>query len=431
MLKNKPRLNRTFTKDSDSRKEVLNEDRPRSKTFKISLVVVIILLLGIWLTPFGLALHQQIVGGKWLSQALQAIESADTLTTVCSPPILNNTIVNQVMLSRGHLEKSLAYNPNFSHTYLLLGRASCLLGDHETAVEYYLVYSEIRPENPLGHLELGFAYEAQCRARFGIDQFGFEPKGIDNHICPNTTWQSAMVEEWKAASITAQEFLDNGAQSREEKKYEDALGWYARAAAMGAALESEWWYTCFLSLKDIGDSLEAHKALEKAIDVDHGWYDLKTRGVAWYQWGVWLYLEGRNFEAENPLRKAADFLIDQANMQSTLSEAYRFLGLAQWAQDDLANAVLNLRYAVQINPQNPWAHIHYGKVLYLFDFDQILEVEENFNAALYLAPDNIDIWINIIDFWMWVGEEEQAQQLCQRALALIITDGQINSKCTR
>jgi tetratricopeptide (TPR) repeat protein len=97
------------------------------------------------------------------------------------------------------------------------------------------------------------------------------------------------------------------------------------------------------------------------------------------------------------------------------SEAYRLLGLVQEARGDLEQAVHNLGKAVQVNKWNVWAHNHYGQVLYMYDPGRAPQVVTEFAAALDLQPDDVNLWMNLIEFWLRVGEVERATALCMQA----------------
>ncbi|MBU0510510.1 MAG: hypothetical protein KJ638_02265 [Chloroflexi bacterium] len=328
------------------------------------------------------------------------------MTDFCFHQPLSDAEQSLLREAAAYLEKSIAFNPQASHSYLLLGRVYCLLDNPTDAVDNYKAYTQLRPGNPLGHLELGFGYEAKGEIELAI-------------------------AEWEAGGVSGNDFLEAGGQAQESGSYGEALGWYERVATMGTNSDSNWWYAQFLIFKDLSQDLKAYQALSQAIGTDQGWHNPQVRFLAWYQWGVWLHLEHHSIEAESVLRKAIELYPDQAPLKSTLSEAYRFLGLAQWAQDNLKDAVTNLKQAVQVNQENTWAHIHYGKVLYLYDPGLVLETQKEFDSAINLATDKIDIWINLIDFWKWVGEVEQTELLCQQALDYWKSNSQIIAGCTQ
>ena len=66
------------------------------------------------------------------------------------------------------LEKAVSYHTNMAQGYLLLGRANCMVGESESAIEYYDTFTQLKENNPLGHLEAGFASANVCSGYRGI-----------------------------------------------------------------------------------------------------------------------------------------------------------------------------------------------------------------------------------------------------------------------
>lgn len=68
----------------------------------------------------------------------------------------NGELMNTIEL----LDRASGLSPWNAHTSYLKGRAYCLQGDFPSAVEALQSYHQGRPENPLGSMELAFAYFA-------------------------------------------------------------------------------------------------------------------------------------------------------------------------------------------------------------------------------------------------------------------------------
>jgi len=223
------------------------------------------------------------------------------------------------------------------------------------------------------------------------------------------------VAEWQAAGLTAQDFITRGERAYRAKRYEEALWWYEQAAVLKTDLQSTAFYFQYLTLKASGSKEPAMASLQRAISLDQGWRNQQIRFRAWYLWGVWLHQGQREAEAESALLKAIAVYPEGSRLEQMLSEAYRMLGLAQQAQGKLEQAVRNLETAVRLNEQNVWAHIHFGQALYRYDTGRVSEVEKEFAVALNLKPDDVKIWRNIIGFWRREGEIERAESLCLQA----------------
>lgn len=240
--------------------------------------------------------------------------------------------------------------------------------------------------------------------------------------CRLVSCQKRAAAAWKEGGFTAPDLIRVGEAARKAKRYEEALRWYGRASALGADLESTQWYVIFQSVQD-------WTALEKSILVDRGWVDEETRLRAWLQWGAYLHNQHRYAEAEVFLKRVIATSSESSAFSPLLSEMHRFLGLSQWAQGDMSEAVESLRRAVELNDWNTWAHIHYGKVLYLFDPRLASQTEREFAIALRQNP-GVDIWQNLIGFWRWVGEIERANRMCDQAASAGLS-ADLDQECQR
>ncbi|MBC7227478.1 MAG: tetratricopeptide repeat protein [Thermoflexales bacterium] len=229
----------------------------------------------------------------------------------------------------------------------------------------------------------------------------------DSARCLMASCRERAAAAWREGGFTAQDFIQAGEAARKAQRYEEALRWYGRASMLGADLESAQWYVVFQSAQD-------WEALEKSILADHGWIDEETRLRAWLRWGTYLLEHQREKEAETVLERAIAICPESPTFSPLLSEIYRILGLSQWAQGKKVEAVSSLRRAVELNDKNTWAHIHYGKIIYLFDRNLATQTENEFNIALKQNP-GVDIWRNLINFWRSVGESARADQLCKQA----------------
>jgi tetratricopeptide (TPR) repeat protein len=228
------------------------------------------------------------------------------------------------------------------------------------------------------------------------------------------------VAAWRAGGISAQQLVEAGEEARKAKRYEEALEWYGRASALGLNTDSTQWYVAFQASRN-------WDALEKSILVDCGWVSEEMRFRAWLQWGSYLHEQQRNIEAEEVLNKAIAECPDSPAFSHLLSEMYRILGLSQAGQGKIDEAVSSLRKAVELNDQSTWAHIHYGKILYLSDPNLAPQTDREFDIALE-QDSRIEIWRNLIEFWRWVGDSERAHRLCERANGIGLS-GELTKEC--
>ncbi len=179
----------------------------------VSVAGLVSLLLLIWLAPRGIALYYQSQAGDLLERAQRATEGeAAEHWDLPRTPVTSTEGQSQTAQAVADLQRSLQYNPGDSHPYLLLGRAYLLAGRFDQAIQAYRTYATLRPKNPLGHLELGFAYEAQCKSEAGDAAL----------ICP------AAIAKWQAGGSSAAQFLARGDEALEQSRMAEALVWYQR-----------------------------------------------------------------------------------------------------------------------------------------------------------------------------------------------------------
>jgi len=69
-------------------------------------------------------------------------------------------LANHAALALEHLQKAIEWEPDNAQAYRLLGKAYRAQADWPAAVEALTRYTELRPGNPLGHIELAEVYEA-------------------------------------------------------------------------------------------------------------------------------------------------------------------------------------------------------------------------------------------------------------------------------
>ncbi len=171
------------------------------------------LILLVWLAPRVLALYYQSQAGDLLERVQRGTE-ADVIEHWDLPrtAVTNAEGQSQIAQAISALQSSLQYNPGDSHPYLLLGRAYLLAGQLDQSVQAYRTYANLRPKNPLGHLELGFAYEAQCKSGAGDAAA----------TCP------AAMAEWQAGGLSPSQFLARGQDEFKRSNWPEAFAWYER-----------------------------------------------------------------------------------------------------------------------------------------------------------------------------------------------------------
>jgi tetratricopeptide (TPR) repeat protein len=94
-----------------------------------------------------------------------------------------------------------------TQSYLDAGRAHMKVGEYEKAAHSFRQYTELRPDNPLGYLELGFALSQIC----------------GKHPCPEA------IEATHKGGMISERLTDFGDAAFEAHKWADAFVGYQRA----------------------------------------------------------------------------------------------------------------------------------------------------------------------------------------------------------
>ena len=157
---------------------------PKIRSLLVFIGLLTLIIVGIIVIPRGLSLYYQTKGGQHVEYVLRFEEGIQEL--VCEP-LLPTDEEGRDKVEKGieGLNRSIILNKNNSQAYYFLGKAYCLLGEPEEAKENYLQYTELRPENPLGSIGLGFTYE----------KLGEMPSAK---------------EAWISSSLSIEEILDAG-----------------------------------------------------------------------------------------------------------------------------------------------------------------------------------------------------------------------------
>jgi Flp pilus assembly protein TadD len=316
--------------------------------------------------------------------------------------------------------------PSNDRLYLLLGRTHCITGNSDQAITSYTAYTELRPHNPLGYIELGFAYERLCTTGVSATGLSWEP-GKGAYLCPNPFVEKQMVDAWKKGGVVSQNFWANGSHKLQGGNYSEAGIWFIRAEALGMSYRSDHWYQIYIYMKNTGSTDQAWIALEEATYQDN-FTKPEWRLEAWLAQGSIMLDQQRHEEAIAAFEKALE-ANETLQLKYRFAEVYRLLGGAYWAIGDLEKAEQYMKAALERNEESIWAHIHYGKVLYLLSPENEALTTEHFLSAVQIDYNHINTWQNLIDFWYWVDNRDQAALWCERAIERVGAVPEITSRC--
>jgi tetratricopeptide (TPR) repeat protein len=309
-----------------------------------------IILAIIWLYPKAAGQFYLFRGERSIDLVIENVYGADKNAIACTlPPVEDPDDRAPLRTAIADLTKSVDQNPALDHAYILLGRAYCYLGEIDNAVVMYQQYVSQRPNNPLGHLELGFSLER----------------------LPD---QEQAVAHWKKAGLTAEDFERRAQRARQLNKIDDALDWYRRSSWIDPE-RAEPWIGIGKLLEEIQDydgALEAYK-VAYAVNPEASVLSLANR----------YYQQGQYDEAAGLLQTALDrYLGSNDRLQWWL-----LLGDIRRAAGDWDSAVELYTDALTEFPNDIDLHISMGWSYYEVDRNTELALE-HFERAIELNPDS-------------------------------------------
>ena len=324
---------------------------PRLRIIIFILSIITILGIAAWQMPRALSLYYQTKGGQLIASVLMMNNNKFSAGIPCAQDPLTIDDPNRIQISRAvnNLDKAFSYYQNSAQTYLLLGRAYCLLGEEDKAISAYMKYTDRMPENPLGHLELGFAYEAAG------DQ---ESAGI----------------EWKKNSSIGIDFVNNGDSAFRQNDFTEAIKWYTRASIVEPDNATIYINTAksFIELSD----------LDKALDsIQIAWKMNPELSTSFYS--QLLIRQGDHQASEEILQEALTRFTDS----SYRLDWWQSLGKDFETQKNWEDAVQVYANAVKEFSDNADLHISLGWALYEQDGD-IRSAQREFVNAITETPDS-------------------------------------------
>jgi tetratricopeptide (TPR) repeat protein len=345
-----------------------------------------------------MALYYESQAGRLLAQVIPVGDN-DYGGFACLRPFIEDPDQRYLLKQAlGYLSKAQSFAPNQAHSYYLTGRSACLLGDYEGAVTAFQRFAELRPHNPSAYLEMGFALVNAC-----------PPNGK----CANLN----AYDTWRKAGVTAEQFLKMADAERRKENYAEALLWYQSAQRMGRELRSTIAYLRYLNFQKAGDTENANKALQSAIEMDRGWLDEEIKILALNDYGFFL------FYSKNDCTKASKIFSKIINITNNICENYPFqvssahfhIGVCLYYNHEYKNALNALSKALECGSNYSWMQIWFGKALYMVDPNNKTSAAEHFIRGLELSNDNINYWKEVIFFWIEHEEKGLASDFCDLA----------------
>jgi hypothetical protein len=122
-------------------------------------------------------------------------------------------------------QRAIKADATIDFNYIQAGRVECLLGQHKKAVEALGIYTQKRPNNPLGNLELAFSYDHL------LEQ-------VDQIAEPNQTEQEKLLalqnKAWQSAGYSPKDLLSIAENYRRQGDFANAWEWFRRSQSWNA-----------------------------------------------------------------------------------------------------------------------------------------------------------------------------------------------------
>jgi tetratricopeptide (TPR) repeat protein len=177
-------------------------------------------------SPKIVALYQINAGGDLLVQVFKSDPERASAAGYCSlTPVRQAASRMKLKDAKVVLQQALRADPTSAQAYLLLGRVHCLLGSFQEAESSFSQFNQLRPKNPMGHLELEALYK-RC----------FKSRNQESLGCPDkrdTDLYTRFLYEWKLAGGTGDPFLASANASFSHGDYLAASEDYQNSYAKG------------------------------------------------------------------------------------------------------------------------------------------------------------------------------------------------------
>ena len=324
---------------------------------------------------------------KKAQQGQAALIKANQLGATQSPP---QEAINQLanLFNQGQLavvaqqaEALIKRYPDSFVIWSFLGGANQGLGQAAKAAKAFQRVTELNPQYPEGHNNLGIVLQQLEKSEESVKSFQ------------------------KALSLKpdySEAYYNMGIALKELGKLNLAIGAYQKSLALEPT-NWEAYGNIGLAFKDNGDWTEAVAAYEKALEINP--YD----GELFANMGNALRGQGKLEEAIEAYNKALSIKPDYA-------DAYYNMGITLQGQSKLEEAIEAYNKAISLKPDYGEAYNNMGNTLQ--EQGKLEEAIEAYNNAIALKPDYAVAYYNVGNALKDQGKLEEAIEAYNKAIAL-------------
>lgn len=363
----------------------MKKNRIVATIFLLTLVV----LLSLWAIPRLLYLSSVNQTAAQLYLYISSIRESDDLFSTCLFPSASLNKQNELSILLNKLESVILKFPKSSTAHLLSGRIKCLIGDYHGAVQSFSSYTRLKPNNPLGYIEVGFAYE-------------------------KTGEEIQATEKWKSIEGIDQYFMNAGIEYQRKKKYKDSMESFERALLINPG-KNETYYRMFLLYQEIGDLDKALEVLLKGAKESAEDYGLSN---IYYQtgWILQYYQSPANLDgAWNAYSQA--LTIDNFSLNnSNEAAAYSNRGFILLQQSKPNEAIDQFKTAINLEPEFYWPRLGLGRALW--QTGNFFEAKQLVKSAIPLSSNPIDAYLILGDFFQVENDIILAREMFEKALKI-------------
>jgi tetratricopeptide (TPR) repeat protein len=245
-----------------------------------------------------------------------------------------------------------------------------------------------------------------------------EPRLIDAAALPLTALRPAehTVREWRAAGLTAEDFIARGEESRNAEQYDEAIAWYERGVRVEPGSGDPWYYKG-LAYEGMEEWEAALVAYERAIETDAltgvGQSSPHYSMGVIYQWR----LDPRQTDAALAAYEAAIEADDFSANWAAADCHYERGEVLRWTGGDPDEYIAEYQRAIELNPKHVSAHILLG-VAYYTRYKDAAMAEAEIRRAIELFPQNQWAYYHLGEIYWQEGRTDEAVAMYERALQI-------------